>query len=133
MNMRKDYCTDLDILNMIYSMYKERFRSNIAEYPFMKIDINVVSEKLNIAGDELYCRLYYYLEPKYRSIDDKGIRSFFPGKEISGMYEINFPMLISIMSEIQESKDIKDRSINIAGFSVLISIVSLLCAIFRFK
>lgn len=124
--------TDLQILQVIYDDYynvysefqrgEENSRRSKIHVP---IDCQKIANKLKVDGDIVFGRLYYYLEQKhgYKREDDSKV-SFFALGLGSDKHCINFPLLTSILADLQEQDRKARRTSRLATIAIVISAVS---------
>lgn len=131
--------TDRQILQAIYDRYYKSFAAHAKDAPyareskvFVPVNIREVAERLDVDGDIVFGRLYYHLDRKHSySYDDAGRRvkvKFFlfrEEEEAPERHQIHFPLLASVLADLQE----RDRKYNvtqiIAGVALLVSVISL--------
>jgi hypothetical protein len=121
--------TDLQILERIYADYAATFRSYSDEAQtrnnvnYVPIDVNDLASKLKTHPNELFGRLYYHLDHKYRYKQDGGGSVHLFTLAIAGdRHCIHFPYLAALLAERRT-----EHRRNF--FSIVISIVSLMVAL----
>jgi hypothetical protein len=120
--------TDLRILEAIYreygDLFKERSKIDVSDRSkiYVPIDIDKIGEMLHINADELFGRLYYHLDQKFRYDQDNGAKvhlfSIVVGSE---KHCINYPYLAGILADYQQ-QDLRNR------WALRLSILSLIIA-----
>jgi len=127
--------TDLEILDAIYDRYYQTFTAWRKDSPsnerntktYVPIDIAAVAKRLGVDGDIVFGRLYYHFQEKHgiKREDDGSTVPFFK-LELSGeRHCVNFPLLSSVLAELQRDAR-KDRwAVGIALLALAISIVGL--------
>lgn len=121
--------TDLKILERIYADYADTFRSYSEEQQtrsnvnYVPIDVAGLAEKLKTHPNELFGRLYYHLDHKYRYKQDGGASVHLFSLAVAGdRHCIHFPYLAALLAERRTEHR---RSL----FSIVISIISLMVAL----
>lgn len=129
--------TNLEIMERIYSMYRDRWLEiqgdDEASGPYVPIDVRKVAESLKTDAEELFGRLYYDLDAKYRYRQEwgpdgetnLGARVHFFLVEWNGSsasHEIHLPYLAGLMS-VEREKHGSDRR------ALRLSIISLFAAL----
>ncbi len=129
--------TDLQILNAIYERYYDTFASFSREETgrvakiFVPIDIGDIASQLKVDGDIVFGRLYYHLERKYGyERSDGTLVHFFALKVGEDRHCVNFPYLSSILASLRQEDRKFRAAISISFASLLVSVTSLLLAIF---
>lgn len=100
--------TDRKILEAIFHTYKDTF----AEYEvnqdrsskiYVPVDCKKIAKKLRTEPDIVFGRLYYHLEEKhgYQRPDGSKV-PFFTLKAGNDLKCVNFPLLVSVLAELQE-------------------------------
>lgn len=132
--------TDLEILNMIYKMYFDKYISFKQESPnrlkkaFVPIDIPLVAKNLQTETDIVFNRLYYHFEKKFSYKKDDNLYVNFFLRSIGGGEQqetncINFPYMTSVLSALRHEERKYWRTTSIAITSLLISISSFLISV----
>lgn len=98
--------TDLEVFECIYAEYANAFRDFSREQPsrsakiYVPIDIVHVAVRLGTDAHELFGRLYYHLDHKFRYKQDDGsfvhLFAFAVGDD---RHCINYPYLAAVLSE----------------------------------
>lgn len=129
--------TDLKILQAIYDRYYDTFRA----YPdgsrgrsskiFVPIDVKEIAESLDVDADIVFGRLYYHLNERFSYKRDDGSRvEFFALSAGDDRHCVNFPYLASVLADLQHQNRKYLITTVIAGFSLIIAIISILISIF---
>jgi len=96
----------------------------------MPIDIEKVAQDLDIDEDIVFGRLYYHLEHKYGYKQDDGTSvSFFGLKIGDDIHCVNFPLMASVLADLQDQSLKHNVAIWIAVASLFVSALSVLIAI----
>lgn len=121
--------TDLRVLECVYGMYAADFAHFPKEQPtrsakiYVPIDVDAIAEKLKTDGHELFGRLYYDLDHRYRYKQDDGSSvRLFAFKVGNDRHCINYPYLAGVLSE-KRAEDKRNR------WSLWLSLISLGVAI----
>jgi hypothetical protein len=125
--------TDLKILSTIYERYYPEFKNYTKEDKtretkiYVPIDIGKISKELNIDPDIVFGRFYYYLNKKYSYKQDDGSSvDLFRLRLNSDVHTIHFPLLASVLAELQD-KNIKYWITTIIAITAfIISIISII-------
>ncbi|HIB77541.1 MAG TPA: hypothetical protein EYO58_08000 [Flavobacteriales bacterium] len=130
--------TDLKILNTIYYQYYETFtnfsargveRSNKIHVP---IEISLISKKLKVDDDIIFGRLYYHMNKKYGHQEaENSYINIFCMRVGADRHCIQFPLMASVLSELQSENSRFRWATTIASTSLVISLISLLIGILR--
>lgn len=130
-NLPSDYV----ILRTIYDMYYDEFTRFEAgagwrlSKVFVPVDFEKVARRLEIDGDIVFGRIYYYLDNKYSyeymyQGKMRKVSLFTMEMEGDNRKQINFPMLASILAGLHETNTKQNLTIGIAAVSLLVSIAS---------
>jgi hypothetical protein len=124
--------TDISIFECIYKMYGQDFREFSKKSPsrsakiYVPIDIDLVAEELKTDAHELFGRLYYHLDKKYRYTQDDGslvhLFAFRVGKD---RHCINYPYLAAVLSEHRLDNRRNKWAIGLAILALVISLGSI--------
>ena len=129
--------TDLKILQAIYDRYYDTFRA----YPdgsrgrgskiLVPIDVKEIAGSLDVDPDIVFGRLYYHLNDRFRYKREDGSRvEFFALAAGDDRHCVNFPYLASVLADLQNQNRKYLITTVIAGFSLIIAIISILISIF---
>jgi hypothetical protein len=128
--------TDRRILAEIYKRYQATFADfdlkthmSRPSKVWVPIDVYEIGSALGVEGDIVFGRLYYHLNPKHRFKAEDGSTVMPFAIEAGGIRHcVNFPMIESLLA------DLEDRNIKfliptaLATFSTLLSVVALVLA-----
>ena len=135
---RKQIPADLRILSAIYRRYYGVF----AKYSkgdmdrstkiYVPIDIQQIANDLGVDEDIVFGRLYYHLEHKYGYKQDDGTSvPFFSLRVGDDVHCMNFPLMASVLADIQDQSWKHSIAIYIALASLFVSAVSVVIAILK--
>ena len=137
-NLMNKLPTNLKVLECIYSEYKKDFHKISRDDPegiskiYVPIDVRHIAQKLGTDEYELFGRLYYQLDQKYRYKQDNGsLVHLFAFKVGKDPHCINYPYLAAVLSEYR-TEDKRNRwalwisvgSLALAGASIIAQIVA---------
>lgn len=124
--------TDLEVLERIYADYSLAFRAVDREQPsrgtkiLVPIDIHRLAARLKTDPEELFGRLYYHLDRKYRYQQENGsfvhLFAFTAGTD---RHCINFPYLSAILAEYRAENRRNSWALGVAVGSLWISLAAL--------
>lgn len=124
--------TDLVILETIYSKYYDEYKEFNRHDPtrttnvYIPIDVVEVAKKLKTDPDIVFGRLYYDLEMKYGFKQDDGSKvHFFKLRIRDENHLVQFPLLASVLSRLQEEKRKFVVPTVISFIALFVSIVSI--------
>lgn len=129
--------TDERMLAEIYRRYLRTFsdwsdenRTRTAKI-WVPIDIEALAKRFRSDPDLIFGRLYYHMNEKYGSSTGDGDRvNFFNMRLGQDRHCVNFPLLTSVLSDLQDDKKRFLISSRLAGLSLIVSSASILIAIF---
>lgn len=128
--------TDLVLLNEIYQNNYAKFadfsdaQKSRSSKIWVPIDIEDMARKFSLDADIVFGRLYYHLNDKYGHQNSDGSRSEFFAIRIGADHHcVNFPYLTSILAGLKDEQVKFLTATGIAGFSLVISILSILIAL----
>lgn len=129
--------TDERLLREIYQRYLRAFGEFSEENKtrstkiWVPIDIDVLARKFRCDPDLIFGRLYYHMNAKYGSHtgdgDSVNIFSLRIGRDA---HCVNFPLLASVLADLQDDKKRFVISTRMAALSLIVSALSILIAIF---
>ena len=129
--------TDERLLAEIYRRYLADFSAYSDENKirstkiWMPIDIDALAKRFRCDADLIFGRLYYHLNGKYGShTGDGDTVSFFAVRLGGDRHCVNFPLLASVLADLQNDKKRFVISTRLAALSLLISAASILIAVF---
>lgn len=128
--------TDERMLAEIYRRYLRTFsdfsdenRTRTAKI-WVPIDIEALARRFRSDPDLIFGRLYYHMNEKYGSSTGDGDRvNFFNMRLGQDRHCVNFPLLTSVLSDLQDDKKRFIVSTRLAGLSLIVSSVSILIAL----
>ena len=128
--------TDERMLAEIYRRYLRTFsdfsdenRTRTAKI-WVPIDIEALARRFRSDPDLIFGRLYYHMNEKYGSSMGDGDRvNFFNMRLGQDRHCVNFPLLTSVLSALQDDKKRFIVSTRLAGLSLIVSSVSILIAL----
>lgn len=136
--MSRSIPTDRQILEAILRRYYDEYVSYAKEDGtrstkiFVPIDIDEIAHDLGTEGDIVFGRLYYHLERRYGYQQDGGARvHFFALRIDKDTHCVNFPLMASVLANLQEQSRKHNQAIWIAAGSLVVAWVSLLVSILR--
>lgn len=125
--------TDIAILECIYGLYAEAFRHFPKEQPdrsakiYVPIDVDAVASRLETDPHELFGRLYYDLDHRYRYKQDDGSSvHLFAFKVGADKHCINYPYLAGVLSEKRADDKRNKWSLLLSLFSLAIALATLI-------
>ncbi len=128
--------TDERLLAELYRRYLRTFsdwsdenRTRAAKI-WVPIDIEALAKRFRSDPDLIFGRLYYHMNEKYGSSTGDGDRvNFFNIRLGQDRHCVNFPLLTSVLSDLQDDKKRFIVSTRLAGLSLIVSAVSILIAL----
>jgi len=128
--------TDRILLRAIYTRHLPDYLSYTEENQtrsskiFVPLDLEGLSKDLGIDPDILFGRLYYHLNGAHSQVGANADRSeFFSPRIGADRHCINFPMLTSVLADLQDRHRQFLTANMIASFSLVISLISVFIAI----
>ncbi|MEM6665633.1 MAG: hypothetical protein AAF638_04455 [Pseudomonadota bacterium] len=128
--------TDEELLSEIYERYLKAFSDFSEENKtratkiWMPIDIEVLSKRFRCDPDLIFGRLYYHLNEKYGSKSSDGQEvNFFNMRLGQDRHVVNFPLLSSVLADLQDDRKRFIVSTRIAGLSLVVSAISIAIAL----
>ena len=130
--------TDERLLREIYKRYLRPFSEYSDENKtrsakvWVPIDIMALAKRFRCDEDLIFGRLYYHMNAKYGSHTGSGDQVNFFSMRIGGdRHCVNFPLLASVLSDLQDERKRFIVSTRLAGLSLVVSAASILIAIYR--
>lgn len=131
--------TDLKILELIYKKYYydyvsfEKNSKNRESKIFVQINCKDIAKEINVDNDIIFGRLYYLFEEKYGYVrkDGSKVSFFILGIGNDNKRYVNFPLLASVLANLQQDKNKHRTSILLASLAIVISLVSLMTSIYN--
>ena len=129
--------TDERLLAEIYKRYVRPFSDWSDENKtrsakiWVPIDVDALASKFRCDPDLIFGRLYYHMNEKYGSHTGDGDRvNFFNIRLGQDRHCVNFPLLTSVLADLQDDRKRFLISTRVAGLSLIVSAISILIAIF---
>lgn len=130
--MARPIPTDQALLATIYQKYINAFsnwsednKTRVAKI-WVPIDIEALSRKFRCDPDLIFGRLYYHMNEKYGSHTGDGDNvNFFNMRLGSDRHVVNFPLLTSVLADLQDNHKKFIISTRLAALSLVISAVSI--------
>lgn len=130
--------TDIRILEEIYRRYYGQFAEFSKDSPdrnskiYIPIDIASLANHFQIDGDILFGRLYYYLERKYGFEQSDGTKvPFFSLRTGQEKHVVHFPLLASVLAELQGQRKKHLIAIWLSIAAIVISLFSAAVALMK--
>lgn len=130
--------TDERLLREIYKRYLRPFSEYSDENKtrsakvWVPIDIMALAKRFRCDEDLIFGRLYYHMNAKYGSQTGSGDPVNVFSMRIGGdRHCVNFPLLASVLSDLQDERKRFIVSTRLAGLSLVVSAASILIAIYR--
>jgi hypothetical protein len=128
--------TDLQILGAIYDGYYDTFASfargddSRTTKILVPIDVEDIARRLKVDPSIVFGRLYYHLNPKHGYRQDDGSRvDFFTLRVGDDIHCVNFPLMASVLADLEYEGRIHNRATLIAVASLIVAIVSIVISI----
>lgn len=128
--------TDLTVLECIYSTYAEAFRTFPKEQPtrsakiYVPIDVDAIALNLKMDAHELFGRLYYDIDHRYRYKNDDGSSvHLFAFKVGNDRHCINYPYLAGVLAEKRMEDKRNKWSLRLSLFSLVIALAALIAQV----
>jgi hypothetical protein len=133
--------TDREILRSIYDRYYhdfvsfERDPTTRGTKIYVPIDIPAIAQTLGLEPEIVFGRLHYHLQPKYGRVDGDVRAPFFevsfPGAnpERPERHVINFPLLESVLAELEYEHRKFRLPVAISMLSAAIAVLALLATL----
>ena len=112
-----------------FSDWSEENKTRVTKI-WVPIDVEALGKKFGCDPDLIFGRLYYHMNEKYGSSTGDGDRvNFFNMRLGQDRHCVNFPLLTSVLSDLQDDKKRFIVSTRLAGLSLIVSSVSILIAL----
>jgi len=130
--MARPIPTDEHLLAMIYqknlkafSDWSEDNKTRVAKI-WVPIDLDAMAKKFRCDPDLIYGRLYYHMNQKYgsRTGDGQDV-NFFNMRLANDRHVINFPLLTSVLADLQDERKRFIISTRLAALSLVVSAISI--------
>ena len=130
--MARPIPTDEHLLSMIYkknlkafSDWSEENKTRMTKI-WVPIDIDEMSKKYRCDPDLIFGRLYYHMNEKYGSTTGSGQEvNFFNMRLGQDRHVVNFPLLTSVLANLQDERKRFIISTRLAALSLVISAISI--------
>ena len=130
--MARPIPTDEHLLTHIYRTYLKTFsdwseenKTRVAKI-WVPIDIDVMSKKYRCDPDLIFGRLYYHMNEKYGSTTGDGQEvNFFNMRLANDRHVVNFPLLTSVLANLQDERKRFIISTRLAALSLVVSAISI--------
>lgn len=130
--MARPIPTDEDLLANIYNKYLKTFsdwseenKTRVAKI-WVPIDIDSMAKKYRCDPDLIFGRLYYHMNEKYgsRTGDGQDV-NFFNMRLAKDRHVVNFPLLTSVLADLQDARKRFIISTRMAALSLVVSAISI--------
>jgi hypothetical protein len=130
--MARPIPTDEDLLANIYTKYLKTFsdwseedKTRVAKI-WVPIDIDSMAKKYRCDPDLIFGRLYYHMNEKYgsRTGDGQDV-NFFNMRLAKDRHVVNFPLLTSVLADLQDDRKRFIVSTRMAALSLVVSAISI--------
>ena len=130
--MARPIPTDETLLAIIYkehlkafSDWSEENKTRVAKI-WVPIDIDGLGKKFRCDPDLIFGRLYYHMNEKYGSSTGDGQDvNFFNMRLANDRHVVNFPLLTSVLADLQDNRKKFIISTRLAALSLVISAISI--------
>lgn len=124
--------TDQRLLAEVYRRYLKDFSAHTEENKirqakiWVPIDIEALGKRFGCDPDLIFGRLYYHFNGKFASTTGDGEDvSFFYMRLGTDRHVVNFPLLASVLADLQDDRKRFLISTRMAGLSLIVSAVSI--------
>jgi len=129
--------TDESLLAEIYRRYLKAFSAHSEDNRtrstkiWMPVDIDALGKKYRCDPELLFGRLYYHFNQKYGSSTEDGASvNFFTTHMNDDRNVVNFPLLTSVLADLQDDRKRFRVSTRLAALSLIVSSISIFLAIY---
>ncbi|MEM1087663.1 MAG: hypothetical protein AAFZ74_09830 [Pseudomonadota bacterium] len=130
--MARPIPTDETLLATIYARYLKSFsewsddnKTRVAKI-WVPIDIDALGKKFRCDPDLIFGRLYYHMNEKYGSKTGDGQEvNFFNMRLANDRHVVNFPLLTSVLADLQDNRKRFIISTRLAALSLVVSAISI--------
>lgn len=130
--------TDEKLLATIYqrnlrafSEWSEENKTRVTKI-WVPIDIDALGKKFRCDPDLIFGRLYYHMNEKYGSSTGDGQEvNFFNMRLANDRHVVNFPLLTSVLADLEDNRKRFIISTRLAALSLVISAISIGIAVLR--
>ena len=130
--MARPIPTDETLLAEIYKRYLKSFSEWSEENKtrvtkiWVPIDIDALGKKFRCDPDLIFGRLYYHMNEKYGSKTGDGQEvNFFNMRLANDRHVVNFPLLTSVLADLQDNRKRFIISTRLAALSLVVSAISI--------
>lgn len=124
--------TDETLLDTIYRRHLKAFsdwsdenKTRVAKI-WVPIDIESLGKKFRCDPDLIFGRLYYHMNEKYGSSTGDGQDvNFFNMRLANDRHVVNFPLLTSVLADLQDNRKRFIISTRLAALSLVVSAISI--------
>ena len=124
--------TDETLLATIYRQYLQAFsewsdenKTRVTKI-WVPIDIDALGRKFRCDPDLIFGRLYHHMNEKYGSKTGDGQEvNFFNMRLANDRHVVNFPLLTSVLADLQDNRKRFIISTRLAALSLVVSAVSI--------
>ncbi|MCR9193951.1 MAG: hypothetical protein NXH88_04410 [Hyphomonas sp.] len=124
--------TDETLLAMIYKRHLKEFsdwseenKTRVSKI-WVPIDIDAMAKKYRCDPDLIFGRLYYHMNEKYGSSTGDGQDvNFFNMRLANDRHVVNFPLLTSVLADLQDNRKRFIISTRLAALSLVVSAISI--------
>jgi hypothetical protein len=114
----------------VFSDYGDGKKQSRSSKIYVPIDIAEIARDLSVDKDIVFGRLYYHLEHKWAyQQDDRSNVHFFALSVGDDKHCINFPLMASVLADLQDQAVKHNTAIWIAVVSLIVSVVSVVISI----
>ena len=124
--------TDETLLDTIYRRHLKEFSDWSEENKtrvtkiWVPIDIEALGKKFRCDPDLIFGRLYYHMNEKYGSSTGDGQDvNFFNMRLANDRHVVNFPLLTSVLADLQDNRKRFIISTRLAALSLVVSAISI--------
>ena len=136
--MARPIPTDETLLATIYkrnlkafSEWTEDNKTRVTKI-WVPIDIDELGKKFRCDPDLIFGRLYYHMNEKYGSKTGDGQDvNFFNMRLANDRHVVNFPLLTSVLADLQDNRKRFIISTRVAALSLVVSAISIAIAVLR--
>jgi hypothetical protein len=128
--------SDRKILEVIFKRYKSTFAdyendsTSRASKVYVPVNCAQIAEELKTEPDIVFGRLYYHLERKHGYVQADGTKvPFFTLKVGNDAKCVNFPLLVSVLADLQQEGKRFAISTAVSFLSLGVSVASMLVAL----
>lgn len=130
--MARPIPTDETLLSIIYkenlkafSEWSEENKTRVTKI-WVPIDIDALGKKFRCDPDLIFGRLYYHMNEKYGSSTGDGQDvNFFNMRLANDRHVVNFPLLTSVLADLQDNRKRFIISTRLAALSLVVSAISI--------